>query len=84
MGRLKSGVVVSLSVNRLAPTKERSVIGLGERGARVADLLRTDLTFLTDADVPMEWGAMARLKGVLEGDMVRYAFRTPESLLAEC
>jgi UDP-N-acetylglucosamine 3-dehydrogenase len=83
VGRLESGVVVSLSVNWRPPTKERSVTVLGERGALVADLLRTDLTFFTNADVPMEWDAMARLKGVSEGDMVRYAFRKPEALLAE-
>lgn len=80
VGRLESGAVVSLSVNWLTPTKERSVTVLGERGALVADLLSADLTFFANADVPMEWETMAQFKGVSEGDMIRYALPKPEPL----
>ena len=80
IGRLEDGTVVSVSVNWLTPTKERSVTVLGERGALVADLLSADLTFYANADIPVEWEALAQLKGVSEGDMVRYALAKPEPL----
>jgi predicted dehydrogenase len=83
VGRLEDGTVVSMSVNWLTPTKERSVTVLGERGAFVADLLAADLTFYANAAVPIEWEAMARLKGVAEGDVVRYAIPKPEPLQTE-
>jgi predicted dehydrogenase len=83
VGRLDSGAVVAISVNWLTPSKERSVTVLGEGGALVADMLSADLTFYANADVPMEWDYMARMKGVSEGDMVRYAIRKREPLLVE-
>lgn len=82
-GLLANGVVVSMQVNWLTPTKQRNVTVLGERGAFVADMLSADLTFYNNADVPAEWDALARLRGVSEGDMVRYALRKPEPLRAE-
>jgi predicted dehydrogenase len=83
IGRLDNGAVLSISVNWLTPTKERSVTVLGEGGALVADMLSADLTYYANADVPMEWDYMARLKGVSEGDMVRYAIRKREPLVVE-
>lgn len=82
-GILANGVVVSMQVNWLTPTKQRNVTVLGERGAFVADMLAADLTFYSNADIPTEWDAVARLRGVSEGDMVRYALRKPEPLRAE-
>lgn len=83
VGRLENGVVITLSVNWLTPTKRRLVTVLGERGALVADMLSADLTCFANADTPTEWDAMARLRGVSEGDMVRYALRKREPLLVE-
>lgn len=83
VGRLEDGIVVSISVNWLTPTKERNVTVLGERGAFIADLLAADLTFYSNAAVPVEWEEMARLKGVAEGDVVRYAIPKPEPLHTE-
>ncbi len=82
-GILHNGVVVSMQVNWLTPTKQRNVTVLGERGAFVADMLSADLTFYSNADIPTEWDAVARLRGVSEGDMVRYALRKPEPLRSE-
>ena len=82
-GVLNNGVVVSMQVNWLTPTKQRSVTVLGERGAFVADMLSADLTFYSNADIPTEWEAVARMRGVSEGDMVRYALRKPEPLRSE-
>ncbi len=83
VGRLSDGTVVSISVNWLTPTKQRTVTVLGERGALHADMLTADLTFYANADVPTEWDDMARLKGVSEGDMIRYALRKREPLQVE-
>lgn len=82
-GTLSNGIVVNLQVNWLTPTKQRSVTVLGERGAFVVDLLSSDLTYYSNAAVPSEWDSMARLRGVSEGDMVRYALRKPEPLALE-
>ena len=83
VGRLASGEVFRISVNWLTPTKRRSVTVLGERGAMVADLLSADLTYYANADVPSEWDHLQRLRGVSEGDMVRFALRKREPLLVE-
>lgn len=83
VGRLEDDTVVSISVNWLTPSKQREVTVLGERGALVADLLTSDLIFYSNASVPMEWEEMARLKGVSEGDVTRYAIRKPEPLQSE-
>jgi predicted dehydrogenase len=83
VGRLSDGTVVSISVNWLTPTKQRTVTVLGERGALHADMLTADLTFYANADLPTEWDDMARLKGVSEGDMIRYALRKREPLQVE-
>lgn len=82
-GVLGNGTVVNMQVNWLTPTKRRSVTVLGERGAFVIDMLSSDLTYYNNAAVPTEWDSMARLRGVSEGDMIRYALRKPEPLAVE-
>jgi UDP-N-acetylglucosamine 3-dehydrogenase len=83
VGRLTNGTVISISVNWLTPVKQRTVTVLGERGALHADMLTADLTFYANAEIPTEWDDMARLKGVSEGDAIRYAIRRREPLLVE-
>lgn len=82
-GRLDNDVVVSLNVNWLTPVKRRSVSVLGEKGSFVADLLSGDLYFYANAEVDSEWDRIAQLRGVSEGDMVRYAFPKREPLAVE-
>lgn len=82
-GQLESGVVTNHLVNWLSPHKDRSVTVTGTLGAFVADTLRGDLTWFANADVPTEWSQMSVLRGVAEGDMVRYAFPRPEPLKTE-
>ena len=82
-GRLENDIVVSFSVNWITPTKRREVRVLGERGALVADLLAADLYYYSNAHVPAGWDQMAQLRGVSEGDMVRYAIAKREPLLVE-
>lgn len=83
VGVLENGTVIRISVNWLTPTKRRRITVLGEAGAFVADMLSADLTFYSNADVPMEWDHMQRLRGVSEGDMIRYAFPKREPLAVE-
>lgn len=82
-GRLDNDVVVSLNVNWLTPVKRRTVSVLGEKGSFVADLLAGDLFFYSNAEVGSEWDQIAQLRGVSEGDMVRYAFPKREPLAVE-
>ena len=56
---------------------------VGALGAFVADTLHSDLTWFANADVKTEWSQMSVLRGVAEGDMVRYAFPRPEPLKIE-
>lgn len=83
IGRLDNGAVVRISVNWLTPTKRRRITVLGERGAMVADMLSSDLTYFANAEVPMEWDHLQRLRGVSEGDSIRYALRKREPLAVE-
>jgi hypothetical protein len=49
----------------------------------VADTLTADLTFYENGDVRSEWAAQQQLKGVSEGDAIRYALNRREPLLVE-
>ena len=80
VGRLANGIVVSMTVNWLTPTKRRTVTVLGERGALMADMISSDLTYFTNANVAAKWDAMAQLRGVSEDDVVRYALMKREPL----
>lgn len=82
-GRLSDGTITSHLVNWLSPFKERTVVVTGESGALVADTLSADLTFYANGDVPSAWSEMATLRGVTEGDVVRYAIAKPEPLMSE-
>ena len=82
-GRLLNDVVVSLNVNWLTPVKRRNVSVLGEKGSFVADLLNGDLVFYSNAAISSEWDQLAQMKGVSEGDMIRYAFSKREPLVVE-
>ena len=82
-GRLANGAPFNAQVDWLTPTKTRRTRVLGERGMLVADTLTADLTFYENANTPIEWAATAQLRGVSEGDSVRYALTRREPLLAE-
>jgi predicted dehydrogenase len=82
-GRLENDVVASINVNWLTPVKRRAVSVLGEKGSFVADLLAGDLYFYANADIDSEWDQLAQLRGVSEGDMIRYAYPKPEPLAVE-
>ncbi len=81
-GQLADGTVTNHLVNWLSPMKERVTVITGEKGALVADTLTADLTFYENGVIPTE-GALARFRGVTEGNMTRYAFAKPEPLRIE-
>ena len=83
VGELTDGTVTNHLVNWLSPMKERVTIVTGDRGCFVADTLSADLTFYANASVPTEWDAIARFRGVSEGDVIRFAFPKPEPLRTE-
>jgi len=55
----------------------------GTMGAFAADTLSGDLTFFANAVVPTEWSQVSVLRGVAEGDQVRYAYPKREPLRVE-
>jgi UDP-N-acetylglucosamine 3-dehydrogenase len=82
-GQLAVGTVTSHLVNWLSPMKERLTVVTGEKGTFVADTLTADLTFYANGTINTEWDAIAKFRGVSEGDVVRYALAKPEPLRVE-
>jgi len=83
VGVLSDGTVTSHLVNWLSPMKERVTVVTGARGCFVADTLSADLTFFENGVIPTEWDAIARFRGVSEGNMTRFAIAKPEPLRVE-
>ena len=84
MLHFSNGVKANLEINWLTPTKVREVIVLGERGMYRVDDLTQDLYFYENAQANNElWGGLKQLKGVSEGEMIRYNVQRQEPLKAE-
>ncbi|QPL06495.1 MULTISPECIES: Gfo/Idh/MocA family protein [Actinomyces] len=82
-GLLANGVIVSHVINWLTPFKERVTVVTGEKGAFVADTLTGDLTFHANGTVESTWEQVANVRGVSEGDVIRYAIAKREPLALE-
>lgn len=82
-GTLSSGVIFNHLVNWRYPVKERVVSALGSKGALVANLLTSDLTFYENGVMPISWGQMSLLRGNSEGSSVRFAINKIEPLRLE-
>lgn len=82
-GRLRSDVPFNSVVDWLTPTKRRQSRILGERGMLVADTLNADLTLFRNGSVTSEWPSIQALRGVSEGDSIRFALARREPLLVE-
>ena len=80
---MTDGTVVNHLVNWLSPLKERVTVVLGERGCFIADTVAADLTFHANGVAPVEWDSMASFRGVVQGNMTRYAIAKPEPLAVE-
>jgi len=83
IGELEDGLITSHEVNWLTPTKERRVVVTGSKGRYVADTVTSDLFFFENGSVVTEWDAISRFRGVVEGNMIRYAIPKPEPLAVE-
>jgi len=82
-GRFANGVVANHLINWLSPMKERTTVVTGERGTFVADTLTADLTFYANGTVATTWDRIAGFRGVVEGDVTRFAFAKQEPLTSE-
>lgn len=82
-GRLENGVVVNHIVNWMTPVKERFVSVTGEKGTLVANTLTAELILYLNGDYSTDWLAIASLKGVGEGDSLKFAFSKTEPLKGE-
>lgn len=80
---LEGGIVANHLVNWLSPLKERVTIVSGERGSFVADTIAADLTFFANGVAPVQWESMRSFRGVVQGDVIRYAIPKPEPLVVE-
>ena len=83
VAQLGESVIANHLVNWLSPFKERMTVVTGERGCFIADTLTADLTFYENGSVVQEWDALARFRGVSEGNMTRFAIPKPEPLRVE-
>jgi predicted dehydrogenase len=84
MLRFPNGVIGTLETNWLTPNKVREIIVLGERGMFRVDDLTQDLYLYQNQQATGElWGTLQTIKGVSEGQMVRYAIQRQEPLQAE-
>ncbi|MCA1832136.1 MAG: Gfo/Idh/MocA family oxidoreductase [Actinobacteria bacterium] len=81
--RFANDVVGLLDINWLTPTKIRELSVAGERGMFVVDYLTQDLTFYENSSADPQFDALAKVAGVSEGNMVRYAINRVEPLRAE-
>ena len=80
---LANGTVVNHLVNWLSPLKERVMVVSGEHGSFVADTVAADLTWYANGAAPVEWASMRSFRGVVQGDVVRFAIPKPEPLMLE-
>jgi UDP-N-acetylglucosamine 3-dehydrogenase len=83
VAELSNGLVVTHLVNWLSPFKERMTAVTGDQGSLVADTLTADLTLFKNGSHPSEWDRVAAFRGVVEGDVIRFAFQKPEPLMTE-
>lgn len=78
-----SGIVATHLVNWLSPFKERVTTVTGDLGCFVADTLTADLTLFKNGSERAQWDRVAAFRGVVEGDMIRFAIPKPEPLMTE-
>lgn len=82
--RFKDGIIGTLTINWLTPTKIREFIVTGERGLYRCDYLTQDLYFFENpVSSGSEWDNLRVLRGVREGQMVRHIIAKKEPLRSE-
>jgi predicted dehydrogenase len=82
--RLSDGIIGTLTINWLTPTKIREFIVTGERGLFRCDYLTQDLYFFENPITHgSEWDNLRVLRGVREGKMIRHTIAKREPLRSE-
>jgi UDP-N-acetylglucosamine 3-dehydrogenase len=82
--RFSDGIVGTLAINWLTPTKIREFIVTGECGLYRCDYLTQDLYFFENpVSSGSEWDNLRVLRGVSEGQMVRHIIAKKEPLRSE-
>ena len=81
--RFRSGVVGTLQVNWLTPTKVRRLALVGEGGMFAVDYLARDLFFYERGSAGAVWPSLAVLTGGSEGAMTRIPVEKQEPLRSE-
>lgn len=82
--RLSDGIIGTLTINWLTPTKIREFIVTGERGLFRCDYLTQDLYFFENpVSHGSEWDNLRVLRGVREGKMIRHTIAKREPLRSE-
>lgn len=81
--RCSNGVIATLNINWLTPTKTRDLTVTGTQGMFHVNYLTQDLYFYANDMAPMKWDRLSILTGVDEGNMIRYKLPRQEPLKAE-
>jgi predicted dehydrogenase len=82
--RFANGVLGSLNIDWLTPTKIRELAVTGERGMFLVDDLNQELYFYENQEANgNDWSNLALLHGVSVGRMIRYPISRREPLRAE-
>ncbi len=81
--KFDNGLIGVLQVNWLTPTKIRELSVLGERGLFLCNYLTQELTHFKNAEVEVGWDALRHLRGVTEGEVVRFPITQAEPLKLE-
>jgi predicted dehydrogenase len=83
LARLSDGTLVTHEVNWLTPYKRRQTSVLGELGMLEADSLRAELRLFKNGTVGSEWDMFSSLRGVSEGEELKFVVPVKEPLLLE-
>ncbi|MGH2358701.1 MAG: Gfo/Idh/MocA family oxidoreductase [Candidatus Limnocylindria bacterium] len=87
--KFANGVIGSLDINWLTPTKRRSLAVTGERGMYLADYLDQDLFFYANPEAPLTWENRGEddtgppITAIAEGEMTRRLVHKQEPLAVE-
>lgn len=82
--RMDNGVIATLAIDWLTPTKIRDLSVTGEKGMFRVDLLTQDLTFYENTEATTSsWDQMSALRGVNEGRVIKQIIRKSEPLAIE-
>jgi predicted dehydrogenase len=81
--RCENGVIGTLNINWMTPTKTRELTVTGSQGMFHVNYLTQDLYFYENDVAPLKWDALSTLTGVDEGNMTRLKLSRNEPLKAE-